>query len=104
MSQELFDYERIRQWAESQEQGAIVGTSCTANACPLAQYLYDLTNKCWFVGLSRVRPAGGTRLDRLDNAAWVSDIIEQVDEMAGGVIQTITREMFLEVLDRVKPE
>jgi hypothetical protein len=100
-AQSLLDWQHLYTWAEQKEPGAILGESCTNSSCPLAEYLREQTGIYWSVGPS-IRPADGTKRNRLDKPLWVKAMIEHTDQATGNQKGPVTREQLLEVLEQVK--
>lgn len=97
---ELLNWDRIKQWAESKEAGEPVGVACTNCACPLAEYLGEQTNSLWSVGPA-IKKMNGDRV-RLEKPQWVADLINAVDINHGEDL-FVSREQFLAVLEQVRP-
>lgn len=99
-TQNLLDWQHIREWAESKPEGSRVGEACTNSKCPLANYLNEQTGHVWTVGPS-IHVMG--RDIRLDKPSWVQMLIEVVDDLPDkDQAQWITREQFLASLDEVR--
>jgi hypothetical protein len=98
-TQNLLDWQRIYNWAAQHESGAVLGESCTNSLCPLAEYLNERAGKFWSVGPSIKRE--GTD-ERLEKPAWIKELIEQTDQATGHVRGSVTREQFLDALEKVR--
>lgn len=94
---DLLNWQALYEWAIQQEEGTVVGT-CTNSDCPLANYLFQKTGKLWSVGLS-IR-SGSVRLQKEE---WTERLIDLVDQTTGRHPGRVTREQFLNALERVKP-
>lgn len=98
----LDNWQGLYDWTESQPAGAVVGRSRTNSEDPLCGYLGAATKTravVWSVG-----PSIKTGYeDRLVKPAWVKQLIELTDQATGGESGPITREVYLDLLTRVKP-
>lgn len=90
--------EAVKQWLESQPEGAIVGTAQACGDCPLARFLNSLRAA---LGLNNYKAAVmskwwcvGTFSGNHDQ--WAKDFIEQIDTLHPG---EITREQALQILE-----
>lgn len=116
--QELLDWQKIYDWASAKPVGAVLGTSCTNTACPIAEYLNEASERP-FWGVGPVIVCGDGRGITLDKPDWVNRLIKFTDEIAQSVVITdepslvtrhqktfeqrpITREQFLRALEAVK--
>ncbi|SRR6266702_690540 len=100
-AQSFLNWQRLYEWTEEKEPGAELGESCTNSSCPLAHYLNEQTGIYWSVGPS-IRPADGTKKDRLHKPEWVKALIEQTDQATGNKQGPVTREQHLSILEKVK--
>jgi hypothetical protein len=100
-AQALLNWQRLYEWTEAKEQGAVLGESCTNSSCPIAKYLNEETGIYWSVGPS-IRPADGTKKDRLHKPEWVKRLIEETDQATGNKQGPVTREQHLSILEKVK--
>jgi hypothetical protein len=100
-AQSLLNWQRLYEWTEAQEPGAVLGESCTNSSCPLAKYLNEQTGRYWSVGPS-IRLADGFVKDHLHKPEWVKALIEQTDEATGNEQGPVTREQHLSILEQVK--
>lgn len=98
-TQALLNWQKIHDWAEQRQPGSILGSSCTNTACPLSYYLTEKTHRIWSVG-----PSIRFGDQRLEKPIWLQNLIEQTDLATGNERTAVTRELFLTVLERVKPE
>jgi hypothetical protein len=100
--QAALDWQKLYTWTESQPQGRVLGRSCTNAEDPLGAYLGAVTGtrpEVWGVG-----PAIITGYeDRLIKPDWVKRLITETDSETSHQSGPITREVYLKVLERVKP-
>lgn len=100
--QAALDWQKLHDWTRAQPEGALLGKSCTNSLDPLGKYLGDATGtraSVWSVGPSIQTGYN----DRLVKPEWVKQLILETDKATGHVSGDVTREMYLQVLERVKP-
>lgn len=102
-AQSLLNWQRLYDWTEQKEPGAVLGQSCTNSSCPLAEYLNEQTGMYWSVGPS-IRPADGSVKDRLHKPEWVKALIEKTDQATGSESGPVTRELHLRILEQVREQ
>lgn len=101
--QAALDWQKLYDWTLHQPAGAILGQSCTNSQCPLCAYLGAVTltrPNTWSVGPS-IKTGYG---DKLQKPEWVKSLIKETDKATGGQSGPVSRETYLSVLERVKPE
>lgn len=100
--QDALDWRRLYSWTVSQPAGVMLGRSCTNSEDPLCKYLGEVTAtrpEVWGVG-----PAISTGYnEKLSKPDWVKRLIAETDSETGHQSGPITREVYLKVLERVKP-
>lgn len=101
--QAAIDWQKLYGWAKAQPAGAILGQSCTNSDDPLCMYLAEVTMTrldTWSIGPS-IKTGYG---DKLEKPEWIKALIEETDKATGGQSGPVSRELYLSVLERVKPE
>lgn len=94
------DWGKLHEWARAQPIGAFLGQSCTNTLDPLGAYLgaaTDTPSYSWSIGPSIKNGYG----DRISKPDWVKVLVEETDQSTGHQSGPITREMYLEILERV---
>lgn len=97
------DWQEIYDWTKQKPVGVIIGKSCTNTEDPLSVYLGEKTNTPsyhWSIGPSIKNGYG----DRIPKPDWTKQLIEIIDRETGNRSGPVTREMYLEVLEHVKPK
>ncbi len=101
--QAALDWQKLYDWTTNQPAGTVLGRSCTNSEEPLCKYLGAATRtrpEVWGVG-----PAIKTGYeDRLSKPDWVKLLITETDNETGHQSAQITRETYLRVLERVRPD
>lgn len=100
--QTALNWQDLYNWTVNQPKCAVLGQSCTNSLDPLNSYLGAATNTrpgVWSVGPS-IKTGYGDRLNKPD---WIKSLIEETDQATGKQSGPVTRELYLTVLDRVKP-
>lgn len=92
------DWQKLYDWTSTQPEGTVLGQSKTNTLDPLGHYLDKATgmqDAYWSIGPS-IR--NGYQ-DRIPKPQWVADLIKETDRTDG----PLTREVYLEILERIKP-
>lgn len=100
--QAALDWQKLYSWTKAHPANTVLGQSCTNALDPLCTYLGAVTGtraEVWSVGPS-IKTGYG---DRLSKPAWVKQLIEETDRETGNQSRPVTREMYLIILERVKP-
>lgn len=96
------DWQGLYDWTQAQPTGAVLGQSHTNTSDPLGRYLDEKTGMqagYWSIGPS-IR--NGYQ-DCIPKPPWVQSLIEETDHATGDQGAPITREMYLVIVERVKP-
>lgn len=96
------DWQKLYDWTLLQPAGAVLGESRTNTNDPLGRYLDQKTrtqHHYWSIG-PLIR--NGYE-DRIPKPEWVKKLIELTDQATGDQGGPITREVYLKLLEQVKP-
>lgn len=98
-SQSLLDWELLLRWAKSKPEEEALGISCSS-MCPISNYLSERVGGYWIVGRTIQETMTNELLSKPN---WLSRLLEIMDASTGGMMATVSRERFIDLLDQVKP-